>query len=313
MRSLFIPLLFLIGCADQQTDTSLVLEQRDTIQAISLLGDSLVMTTPPARIMAAYDSIKAIYEKDPGNVDQLIWYGRWAAYSGDHKKAISIFSKGIEQFPDEARLYRHRGHRYITTRQFAKAIADLEKAKSLTAGKADVIEPDGQPNAMNIPVSTLQGNILYHLGLAYYLQGDWEKALSVYELAWKTVTTNNDQRASLAHWIYMTARLLNQPAKASSILDQIHEQDVIIENQVYHRLCLFYKGVLSQDSLVGAANGKASSNDALLYGIANWYHYNNRPKEAAAMIDQILAGKGWASFGYIAAEADKKRYHIDHQ
>ena len=63
-------------------------------------------------------------------------------------------------------MYRHRGHRYVSIREFDRAIADLEYAATLIEGTEDEIEPDGMPNAMNIPVSSLHSNIWYHLGLA---------------------------------------------------------------------------------------------------------------------------------------------------
>src|SRR4029078_11810488 len=97
---------------------------------------------------------------------------RGIAYLARSRDAIETFSEGIEKHPDDARLYRHRGHRYITVREFPKAIEDLTKAAQLRSGKPVQVEPDGQPNARNIPTSTLQSNIYYHLGLAHYLSGD---------------------------------------------------------------------------------------------------------------------------------------------
>ena len=61
-------------------------------------------------------------------------------------------------------------------RELDKAVADLERADALVAGTPDQIEPDGQPNPRNIPLTTLQSNIRYHLALAYYLQGNFAKA-----------------------------------------------------------------------------------------------------------------------------------------
>ena len=149
----------------------------DAPQATSLFGQPLYTPAPSPEALAKYQAAKADYEADPGNADKLIWYGRRAAYAGDFKEAIRIFSDGVRKFPQDARILRHRGHRYITTRQFDKAIADFEKAYALIAGKKDEIEPDGAPNARNIPLTTLGSNIRYHLGLAYYLKHDWKKAL----------------------------------------------------------------------------------------------------------------------------------------
>ncbi len=78
-------------------------------------------------------------------------------------------------------MYRHRGHRYITLREFDKAIADFNKAVELIEGTDDIVEPDGAPNAAGIPTSTLHTNIWYHLGLAHYLKGDFAAALLAYE------------------------------------------------------------------------------------------------------------------------------------
>lgn len=83
------------------------------------------------------------YEKEPKSVEALIWYGRRTAYLAHYKDAIFTFTEGIEQFPNDAQLYRHRGHRYITLRCFDAAIADLEKAAKLIKGKPDEIEPHG--------------------------------------------------------------------------------------------------------------------------------------------------------------------------
>jgi hypothetical protein len=80
----------------------------------------------------------------------------------------------------------------------------------------------------------------------------------------------------------------------------------IIENMAYHRLCLFYKGLLTLTDLTGTDQG-AIMNDAIAYGAANWHLYNGRREEARAGFQALLATTGWASFGYIAAEADIAR------
>ena len=81
----------------------------------------------------------------------------------------------------DARMYCHRGHRYLSIRTFDLAVRDWEKAAELTRGKPDVVPPDGIPNAQGIPTSTLQSNIRYHLALGYYLQGAFAKALPFYQ------------------------------------------------------------------------------------------------------------------------------------
>ena len=127
--------------------------------------------TPPNTLESYLAKAKADYDRDPSSADNAIWLGRRLAYLGRFSEAIDTFTQGILKHPGDARLYRHRGHRYITLRKFDLAIRDLKRAADLIEGP-DQIEPDGQPNARNIPTSTLDSNIYYHLGLAHYLKGE---------------------------------------------------------------------------------------------------------------------------------------------
>jgi len=281
-------------------------------QAISFLGDTLRTLPLSAETRARYETqlaeAKAAYDRTPTNVDSLIWYGRRLAYLGRLREAIDVFSKGISLYPDNPWLYRHRGHRYISVRELDLAARDLERATALTQGKPDEVEPDGQPNARNMPIGTLQSNIAYHLALAYYLQGDFARALPVYrrELA---DARNDDRRVSTAHWLYMSLRRLGRDSEAAEVLVPIRRDMNVIENETYHRLLLLYKGELPADSVLAAGpTGEMSVTDATgAYGIGNWHLYNGRRAEAERVFRRILAGGQWGAFGYIAAEAELAR------
>ncbi len=272
-------------------------------QAVSLFGAPLMPSTPNQTTLEKYEAAKTNYGTNPSNADNIVWYGRRTAYKGDYREAIRIYSEGIDKFPKDARLYRHRGHRYISIREFDRAIVDLEHAATLIEGTEDVVEPDGLPNAKNIPIGTLHSNICYHLGLAYYLDNDLDNALRIYRKA-NEDSANDDKIASTSHWLYMTLRLLGRDAEAEEVLEPIHADMNIIENFVYHQLCLFYKGELAEDELTG---GDLATNDAMEYGVGNWYFYNGQPEKAREVFERLLEGEGWASFGHIAAEADLHR------
>jgi tetratricopeptide (TPR) repeat protein len=155
-------------------------------ETFSLMGKPLFKTPLRTDILEAqqklYDEALKNYEKDPDDPDNIIWLGRRTAYIGDFRKSIAIYSVGIEKHSEDPRMYRHRGHRFITLRFFDQAINDFEKAAELIKGKPDEIEPDGIPNDRGVPVSSLHFNIWYHLALAYYLKVDFEKALHAYEM-----------------------------------------------------------------------------------------------------------------------------------
>lgn len=247
------------------------------------------------------------YRANPNDVEAAIWVGRRLAYPGRFREAIAFYSEAIRKFPRDARLYRHRGHRYITTRQFALAINDLKTAAGLTKGRPDELEPDGQPNARNIPTSTLQFNIWYHLGLAHYLTGNNSKALAAYRECLK-VSKSPDRLVATTHWFYMTLRRLHRIREAAAVLMPITPEMEIVENTGYHRLLLMYKGLISPESLEAEALEQASSaGDSIRYGIGNWHLYNGRRIGATRVFRQMLSGNQWTSFGYIAAEADMNR------
>jgi hypothetical protein len=49
----------------------------------------------------------------------------------------------------------------------------------------------------------------------------------------------------------------------------------------------------------------------MAYGVGNWYFYNSHRDQAKEVFEKILKGKIWASFGYIAAEADFDREYSE--
>lgn len=242
------------------------------------------------------------------DADSIIWLGRRTAYLGSYKEAIRIFTGGIEKFPNDARFYRHRGHRFITLRCFDDAIRDFEKAARLVKGKSDQIEPDGLPNARNIPTSTLQSNIFYHLGLAYYLKGDFKQALRAYREAEK-VSKNPDMLVATTHWLYMTLRRLGHENEARKAIEPIKDNLEIIENDDYYKLVRLYQGKLKAEDLLKEIGAEANtlSNASLGYGLGNWFLYNGEKEKAMKIFRQIVAGNQWASFGYIAAEIETRR------
>lgn len=304
--SIFL-LLLAFACTPNQApadETATVSETtQKNLQGFSLLGDSLIAAAPSDALLERYEAKKAAFLEED-KVDNLIWYGRFTAYIGQYKEAIQIYTEGIQRFPEDARLYRHRGHRHLTIRQYDEAIADFEKAAALIQGTENEIEPDGMPNARNIPVSTLHGNIYYHLGLAYYLKQDMEKALAAYQKCLAS-SGNNDNLVSSTHWLYMISRRLGKEEQAAAYLEPINQDLDVIENTAYHLACLFYKGLIPETALLNP-EGDAPANDAIAYALANWYFYNADLPEAKKQYEAMLGTESWNSFGYMAAEAD---YH----
>lgn len=278
-------------------------------EATSLLGKPLVPSTPPddtlERLEANLAAAREQYKKNPGDPDAVIWVGRRLGYLGRYREAIATFSEGMHKHPADARMYRHRGHRYITVREFDKAVADLRKASEMIAGKADQIEPDGQPNAKNIPTSTLNTNIFYHLGLAHYLRSEFEAALKAYRECIR-FSKNADMLVATTHWLYMTLRRLDRPGEARQALEPIVADMEIIENTSYHRLLMLYKGETKIDALTSSLAEGGLDAVTIGYGVGNWHFYSGRRDQALATFREIVEKHEtqWPAFGYIAAEAE---------
>ena len=238
----------------------------------------------------------------------MIWVGRRLGYLGRYKEAIEQFTNGTKTNPKDARFYRHRGHRYISIRCFDDAIKDFKKAAKLIKGKPDLVEPDGLPNARNIPTSTLQSNIWYHLGLAYYLKGDFEKAAQAYEKG-LLVSKNPDMLVAMTNWRYISVRRSKGEKAAEKELTRIKDNLDIIENEAYYKLVKVYQGKLDADDLLKEISGDANnlSNASLGYGLGNWFLMNGDKEKALMVFRQITSGDQWSSFGFIAAEAELKR------
>ena len=311
MKKLLIAILaiFLIGCSAENTDNTETIAEEETkavdrVQVISLLGKELISPEPSQKVLDNLAAAKEKFDEEPTDMENIIWYGRRVAYTGDFKRAIEIYSEGLLTHPDSSRLYRHRGHRYISIRAFDSAISDYEIAATLIEGEEDTIEQDGAPGPTGIPVSSRHTNIWYHLGLSYYLVHDWENSLRAYQTG-HDLGLNDDNIVSAAHWIYMIHNRMGNPEKAQAAIAHITADMDVIENFSYHNLVLFYKGEIPPGQMLDV-DPNDPSGTAIAYGVANWYLYNKQPEKAYELMQRFMDTKSWASFGFIAAEVELK-------
>jgi tetratricopeptide (TPR) repeat protein len=280
-------------------------------EAISLLGDTLYPPDQPADVREVYEArlqeAQDALLNAPEDADSLIWMGRRTAYLGQYREAIEIYTNAARLHPNDARIYRHRGHRYLTVRELDNAIADFERAAALVEGQPDQIEPDGLPNRLNQPLSTLQFNIWYHLALAHYVQGDFDAALAAQQRCME-VSGNPDLVVATAYWMYMTLARLGREEEAQAVLDRISPDMEIIENDSYHQLLLLFKGDRTLEDILGPGDEVTLQGTTTAYGVGMWHMLEGRPAEAHATWEQMMEGLSqWPAFGYLAAEGELAR------
>ncbi len=281
-------------------------------EVVSLLGTTYYEPERSPEAQQRLDSSLALAKKnftDDPSEENFIWYGRRLGYLSRFNDAIDILSQGIDKYPESYRLLRHRGHRFISMRLFDRAIDDLTKASQLMPPYPVEIEPDGAPNKLNIPLSSTQFNIWYHLGLAHYLKSDFEKAEQAYIECLK-VSDNDDLLVATIDWFYMTYRRLEKNEVAEGLLGNITDTMNIIENDSYYQRLQMYERKLQPEDLL-TVNEQTEDYDLSLatqgYGVGNWYLYNGDTTKAKEIFEKVVAGKSFASFGFIAAEAELSR------
>lgn len=240
---------------------------------------------------------QAALAAEPKSIDLVIALGRAQANAWRYHDAIVTYTRGLALAPKDARLYRHRGHRYISTRQFDKAAADLQRAAELNDQDFD---------------------IWYHLGLAHYLRGEFAKAAAAYEKCYAVAEQNratvaadkegrDDSIIAISDWLYMTYRRLKKDAEAARVLAKITPELKVKENKSYFDRLLFYKGLKKEEELINVEKATDLEIATVGYGLGNWHLYNGNHARGEEYFRKIVAGKYWPAFGFIAAEAELAR------
>jgi tetratricopeptide (TPR) repeat protein len=277
-------------------------------EAISLLGVPLHAIRDTAGVMARADAELAA---DPDNVTRIINAGIARASARRFNSAIEMFTRGIEKFPDEARLYRFRGHRYLSLRRFDDAVRDLERAVSLDSTNYD---------------------IAYQLALAYYVTERYADAAAVMgkcmEFAenpkWQAVEearvnpiwyrscmslkTDDDGRAAMLDWQYRSLRRAGKHADARRLARAVREGWTVRENAPYYRALLFYRGIRDETSTLDSLSAAGELPFVTgAYGVANWHLMEGDTARARTLFERIVSADQWPAFGFIAAEVDLAR------
>jgi len=315
MNKLILIAILLVTAACQNSDKKreqkiVSDENKDPTKIYNLMGEILPPKSLSEEEKVTYTGNLVTAEQKflayPDSLELTIWYGRRLAYLGRYLDAIKVYSDGLIKFPKSYRLRRHRGHCYISTRQLNKAIKDFEMAAYHSLNAQNAIEPDGLPNKFNQPVGNDKFNIWYHFGLAHYLNGRYDKALSAYTKCME-FSDNDDLIVATTYWQYLTYKKLGNDPLASDLLNKMTSPLTLLENDSYQELIFLFQGKNEVEALIkSATTSDGNLNPTLAYGIGCYFQHEGKSNQANEIFLKIIESPSWHSFGYIGAEAELK-------
>jgi tetratricopeptide (TPR) repeat protein len=219
---------------------------------------------------------------DPRNVDKIIALGVAQAGVRQYREAIATFTRGVGVAPNNALLYRWRGHRYLSTRQFDKAMDDLQRGARLD--------------------STIYG-IWYHLGIVRFVRRDFGGAVDAFTRA-LPMSPDSAERAGSTDWLWMSLSRAGRKAEAQALLDR--HPDVPNAGNAYAQRLRLYRGDVAPDSVLTPADTSDIQVATLSYGIGNWYLVRGDTAKARTWFEHSVASGGWPAFGFIMSEVERR-------
>src|SRR6185369_11288347 len=222
---------------------------------------------------------------DPKNVGKIIALGIAQSGARQFREAIATFTKGIEIAPNNDTLYRWRGHRYLSVREFDKAQADLSKALAIN------------PNNYGA---------LYHLGIVNFVRGDFNRAVELFTRA-QPRAPDAGELAGSTDWLWMSMMRAGKKKEAAAMLARRPDSLKAAPGYAYVTRLKLYRGEITPDQVFTPADTADVQVATLSYGLGNWYLVRGDTATAKTFFDRAVKSVGWPGFGFIMSEVELKR------
>lgn len=221
---------------------------------------------------------------EPSSVARIIALGVAQSGARQFREAIATFTRGLAIAPNDPMLYRWRGHRHLSVREFDRAMDDLTRGNGLDSSNF---------------------GIWYHLAIVRYVRGDFAGAADAFARS-RPSAPDPGERAGAADWLWMSLSRAGKPAEARAVLDQLPFDSLPPANAYTRRLRL-YRGDIGPDEVVTAADTGDVQLATLSYGVGNWYLLRGDTAQARAWFERSVRSGGWPAFGFIVSEVELGR------
>jgi len=266
-----------------------------TIAALAAPGDAAgqsVQYRSPAGVeyrsqadTGAVARAQAALNAEPRNVDRIIALG--VAQSGvrQFREAIETFTRGLAIAPNHPMLYRWRGHRYLSIREFDRALADLTRGLAL---------------------DSLNYGVLYHLGIVRFVRGEFDLAAEAFRRA-QPLAPEAGELAGSTDWLWMSLSRAGRHAEARAMLDR-RPDSLKVANAYAQRLRL-YRGEMGADpdAVLTPADTVDVQVATLSFGAGNWLLVRGDTARARLWFERAIRSGGWPGFGFILSEVELRR------
>jgi tetratricopeptide (TPR) repeat protein len=222
---------------------------------------------------------------DPRNIDRIIALGVAQSGARQFREAIQTFTRGLAIAPNDPMLYRWRGHRYLSTRQFDKAMTDLTHGYQLD--------------------STNYG-VLYHMGIVRFVKGDFAGAADAFMRA-QPRAPDAGELAGSTDWLWMSLMRAGRTAEARAMLARRPDSLPVASTYAYARRLQLYRGEITPEQVFTPADTGDVQVATLSYGLGNWYLVNGDTARAREYFERSIRSGGWPAFGFIVSEVELGR------
>ena len=246
-------------------------------------GVTLQRKAEHEKALAAFDRAIAI---DARNADAYLLKCRSLAGLRRHQDAIVACSESLRLKPDQAEALRDRGHYHLNLGEVGPGLADLQKAESLTHRDRGVY---------------------YHLGLAYYLEGDFANAAKAYE---GCVADSTDEASTVECQAWLLPSLLRAGRRdeAKKLLAGLSTDALAGHPGNYQDRLLLFKGTKTEAQVAATMAAEGPISEATVgYSVGLWHLLNGREAKAREYFQRAIASNYTPAWGYRASEAELAR------